>query len=560
MTYGKSSFLIKTKRIFGLLIVLSCLAAWAPAKAGTLRVGLLRQPESLNFFGATDTWSKKILQFFHMPLYVHDPRDGSMLPWLAEAMPEVDEPSFKVTVRLRDACWDDGSKVTAEDLIFTVSVIQEFNVPGHMEKWKNVARMEAIDSRTIRFTLKGPPVVFLNRTLYTGFVQKKSWKHFVDSVRRAKNPLKSLVRHKVQKVASNGPFFMASCCQPLFIVLKRNLHFFAKDRKLGGITVGPHLDSIVFNIYRNVTEALIALERDNVDFIWWDIPQEHLDKLRGDRSVRLYRTPRRGFDYLAFNLQRSPFNDPSFRTAVATLIDREQIVKKALKGDAIPAYSVIPPHNTFWYNAGVRRAGKGLSCQERLREAKALLKGAGYSWSKGALVLPTGRKMRPVEILTNSAGSKPCRLKAALLIKRWLSEIGVSVIPKMRPLHDVLSLLRENIFDMYILGWGHLSDDPGYLETFFHSSEARPAGKNYPRFRNARFDELADRASGEMDLFKRKALVFEMQELITKELPYIPLYTRNRVEAVKKNAFQGWIELPGGIGNLWSFLNVRPAT
>ena len=40
------------------------------ADARTLRVALLRHPQSLNFFGASDVWSRKILQFFHMPLYI----------------------------------------------------------------------------------------------------------------------------------------------------------------------------------------------------------------------------------------------------------------------------------------------------------------------------------------------------------------------------------------------------------------------------------------------------------------------------------------------------------
>ena len=49
-----------------------------------------------------------------------------------------------------------------------------------------------------------------------------------------------------------------------------------------------------------------------------------------------------------------------------------------------------------------------------------------------------------------------------------------------------------------------------------------------------------------------------MQELIAREAPYIPLYTRNRVEVVRNDLFKGWVALPGGIGNLWSFLNLKP--
>jgi len=108
------------------------------------------------------------------------------------------------------------------------------------------------------------------------------------------------------------------------------------------------------------------------------------------------------------------------------------------------------------------------------------------------------------------------------------------------------------------MGWANLSDDPDYLRTFFHSREARSGGKNYPRFRNAAFDDLAEKASLERDPARRKALVFEMQALIARELPYIPLYTGPKVEAARNDHFKGWIKMPGGIGNLWSFVHLRP--
>ena len=141
----------------------------------SIHVAMPGEPATLNYFGATDASSRKVIRFFLMPLYVLMPEGGQMVPWLAESPPEVDANAHTVTVRLREAQWQDAAPVTAEDLIFTVSVIQEFKIPGHFEKWRDVVKMESIDSRTIRFTLKGPAPGFFNRALFTPFVRKKAW-------------------------------------------------------------------------------------------------------------------------------------------------------------------------------------------------------------------------------------------------------------------------------------------------------------------------------------------------------------------------------------------------
>ena len=202
--------------------------------------------------------------------------------------------------------------------------------------------------------------------------------------------------------------------------------------------------------------------------------------------------------------------------------------------------------------------GAGLTSEERVNQAKMTLQKAGYSWIGAHLILPDGHEMEQMKILTTRGWQKPFRLKTALEIKKALSKIGIPVSTRMQSLHQTIALLRKGDFDACIMGWANLSEDPDYLKTFFHSREARPGGKNYARFRNAAFDDLAERASRETDPGQRKALVFDMQALIARENPCIPLYTGPRVGAARNDHFKGWIEMPGGIGNIWSFLHLRP--
>ena len=553
----RAGVLKKTVLCF-IVVFLTVMNGLAVAVDDSIHIAMPNGPKSLNYFDATDAWSQKVLRFFLMPLYVKGPADGKMIPWLAESQPIPGDRPNIVTIRLRAAKWDDGSPVTVEDLIFTVKTIQEFEVPGHMEKWQDVVKMEALDERTLRFTLNEPSPGFFKRALFAPFVQKKRWSRAVLSARTSDHPLKILTAVAPKTVSSNGPFFLQTYTEPFFMVLKKNPYFFGRDHEMGGISVGPFLNTIILDFNQDVQKSLNELAKGKIDFIWWDLPFDFIHQISGMPHVTIYRTNRTGYDYLAFNLERVPYVDSAFRRAVALLVDRDQMIRRILKGQGAPVYSVIPPQNTFWSNPHVADPGAGLTAEERVNQAKTALQKAGYSWVKARLILPDGQKMKPLEILTTRGWQKPFRLKTGLEIKKTLSKIGIPVAMRMQSLHQTIALLKKGDFDACIMGWANLSDDPDYLKTFFHSREARSGGKNYARFRNAAFDDLAEKASRERDPDRRKALVFDMQALIAREIPCIPLYTGPRVEAARNDQFKGWIEMPGGIGNLWSFVHLKP--
>jgi len=558
MLYNYKGNILK-KAIFCFIIVfLITLPGSANAVEDSIHVAMPSSPKSLNYFDATDAWSRKVLRFFHMPLYIKGPVKGEMVPWLAESLPIPGDRPNIITIRIRAAEWDDGSPVSVDDLIFTVSVIQEFEIPGHVEKWQDVVKMETLDQRTIRFFLKGPAPGFFKRALFAPFVQKKRWAPVVQSARGVEDPLQNLLSFSPRTVSSNGPYILQTYTEPFFMVLKKNPQFFGRGHKMDSISVGPYLNTIILDFNRDVQKSLNDLAKGNIDFIWWDLPLDFVLKVDEMPHVTIYRTDRTGYDYLAFNLNRPPFNYRAFRRAVALLIDRKQIVRRILKGHGTPVYSVIPPQNRFWSNPDVVDPGAGLTMEERVDQAIDILKKAGFSWVDAHLILPDGEQMKPMEILTTRGWHRPFRLKVALQIKKVLAKIGIPVATRMRSLHQTIALLRKGDFDACILGWATLSEDPDYLKTFFHSREARAGGKNYARFRNAAFDDLAEKASRERDPGQRQALVFDMQELIAREIPCIPLYTGPRVEAARNDHFKGWIEMPGGIGNLWSFVHLKP--
>jgi ABC-type transport system substrate-binding protein len=78
-------------------------------------------------------------------------------------------------------------------------------------------------------------------------------------------------------------------------------------------------------------------------------------------------------------------------------------------------------------------------------------------------------------------------------------------------------------------------------------------------YRNPAYDALADQAENTLGQEERRQLVFELQRMIGRDLPVVPLYNPLLVEGVRIDRFKGWVSMLEGVGNLWSFCQIKPA-
>jgi ABC-type transport system substrate-binding protein len=274
---------------------------------------------------------------------------------------------------------------------------------------------------------------------------------------------------------------------------------------------------------------------------------------------------------MGFNVRKPPFNDASLRRAIATLIDKDFIITRILQGRGVKMNSIVPPGNRFWYCPDLSSCGVGLSREDRLRKSYDILKKAGYTWEtppvneKGKPVkgegirLPGGQPMKKFTILTPPADYDPLRAMSGMIIQEWLRKVGIPAIAKPMAFGALLQQVKvRRQFDSFILGYGALSLDPDYLRNFFHSNNDKTRGWNMSGYNNPDFDGIADESAKSMDRDKRQKLIWEMQKIIVKDVPYIPLYNPELIEAARKGRFSGWVEMLEGIGNTWSFCLLKP--
>jgi len=93
-----------------------------------------------------------------------------------------------------------------------------------------------------------------------------------------------------------------------------------------------------------------------------------------------------GFEFVAFNNRRPPFDDVAFRRALSLCIDRRLMVSAAWQDFAVPANSHVSPVLSFWHDPSVDNLKTGLVI------SKKILQDAGYRLVGGKLYYPSGKQ------------------------------------------------------------------------------------------------------------------------------------------------------------------------
>ena len=536
-----------------------------------LKIGLPEEPKSLNLWVGTDSNSRKILSLIYQPLYIRDPKTLEIIPWLAKEYPVFDKEKLTYTVKLREAKWSDGSEFTSEDVLFTKKFFFDFKIPRYYSKWKAIKKLEAIDKHTVVFYLKKPSAIFLSRVLTAPMISKKEWGEIAVEAIKADKPLKFLQDHSITTPMGTGPFTLFEYKKGSYLHMKKNPYFFGTGKTIANHILGPYVDSILFKIYGTSDVAILALKKNDIDMYWWDIQPGYLEDLKKESNIKIFLNKKSALYYMGFNVRKPPFDDKALRQAIATIIDKEFILTRILQNYGSPMHSIIPSGNIFWHNPNVHKYGDGLTPEGHIKEAYKILKNAGYSWeiepvdangniveAKG-LKIPSGKLMDKFVILTPPADYDPKRAFAGVMIQEWLRKIGMPVSARPMSFNSLLETVKgKREFDTFILGYGKLNLDPDYLRPFFHSGYDKPRGWNMSGYKNPIYDKLAQEQKGIVDSKERKKVIWEMQEILMEDVPYIPLYNPHILEAVSTKNFKGWIEKVDGIGSIWSLCVLKP--
>jgi peptide/nickel transport system substrate-binding protein len=329
-------------------------------------------------------------------------------------------------------------------------------------KTKEVAGFHVVDPRTFEIRMTKPFAPMLARLTASGL---------------------GIVPHEaVEKYGENfkyrpvgtGPFRLTEVSPESRLVFEKNPGYWQSGT--------PLLDRIEVRVLRDAAIQMLEFQSGRLDSLDLSLTQfrEVMDENGQPRpqfqKYRLRQSPIMNLKFLGFNLQSKPWGgNLKLRKAVSLAIDREQLVRSVLRGEAVAARSILPPGVTG-YDPG--RAPIPFDP----RQSQKLLAEAGYPEGKG---LP--------ELLIEFETNKEKEYVAEAIVS-MLGKVGVKARLDMMNEPVLLDRINAGSFTCVLGYW--VGDYPA-AEQFFMAFDSRnmpPTGFNLSRFRDSEFDLIFQKA------------------------------------------------------------------
>jgi ABC-type transport system substrate-binding protein len=157
-----------------------------------------------------------------------------------------------------------------------------------------------------------------------------------------------------------------------------------------------------------------------------------------------------------------------------------------------------------------------------------------------------------------SATYDPMRHTASLWLEDWAENLGIPAEANPTDFNTIVAHVwpgigTEPTFDMYILGWS-LGDPawPTYHEAFFHTRQFAETsdGGNSTGYDNPEFDALADAMFAETDQAVAFDQIWQMEQMIADDLPYVVLFDTPITEFYNADLTYPFTATLSGIQNL----------
>lgn len=441
-------------------------------------------------------------------------REMQIEPALAtgwEALPE--GAGWRFTLR-EGVTFHDGSEFTADDVLFSYE--RGSAEEADVRSWfAPVASVAVVDDYTIDFLTTAPNPLFPD-SIANFMIMDRDWTEGND----AALPSKEAENFATRNTNGTGTYQISGREPGVKTTLERFDGWWGEDA--GNVTTA------VFTPIGESATGVAALLSGDIDFLS-PIPLQDVPRLKSTAGVTVHegveaRVLMFGFshdsDTLKFGAdagEKNPFQDVRVREAAYRAIDADALIDKVMRGTAQPAAQLV--------SAAMRGHSKGLA--DRLdydpEAAKALLADAGYpdGFSFG-LRCPNDRYINDEAI---------CKAAASMLTRA-----GMKAELDSMPVRNYWPELREDKFDMYLLGWSPGTFDAEHPIRFLASTpneEKKLGSWNFGGYSNARVDELLPMIQTELDEDKRQSMIDEVTQLLQDEVAYVPMYVQPLVAASK---------------------------
>ncbi|MGZ8481612.1 MAG: ABC transporter substrate-binding protein [Candidatus Limnocylindria bacterium] len=522
------------------------------ATGGVVRIGHGGYPDSLNPGNGVLAEAYTLYELvYDTPIAVTS--SGEYVPELATEWSASEDGLVWTMTIVEGATFHDGEPLTAQDVAFSIQLYRDTEafpfLPSYAAPFSTI---EAPDDTTVRLTTEEPLNTFEAYMAFIYVLPQHIWEGEADPV-----------EFQNAAMIGSGAFRLVEATQGEFIELAANTDYWSTP---------PNVAGVILRTIDNADARITALTTGEVDAIA-EFPATAVSTLQNAEDVTVHvAAVAAGGDLrdVFFNVtteENCPpdggvcsghpaLKDIAVRRALATAIDKQQIIDVATLGTAAPGLSLVPPGLGAYYGADVEDYAFDVEA------ANALLDEAGYEDADGDGVrecLPD-QGCDDLTFRFHYADDIDTGPREAELLQGMWAEIGVAIeIQGLDP--DTLTSICCPSFDYDIMMWGWGSDpDPAFLLGVALCGEIE-TGFSETGYCNAEYDAMYDAQAVEQDHDGRVAIIHDMQRLLIEEVPYVIPYYQQVIEAWRTDTFTGWTEGDPTLGltDPSSLTKLRPA-
>ena len=484
--------------------------ATAPAAQETLRIGVEAGPTSLDPHFASLITNIAFARHVFQPLVEQD-HQQVLRPAIATAWRIVNDTTWELTLD-PNARFSDGTPVTAGDIAFTIS--RAGDVPNSPSSFRYatrpIARVEAVDARTIRIVTHQPTPLLLNFLSLVMIVPERNREATTSDYNAGRAMLGS------------GPYRFVSWQPGQPYTMERNQNFAG---------AAPDFARVVFRPIENAGARVAALRAGDVDLIEI-VPPEQMERFRADPGFAVAESPSNRLIFLTLDSDRenspfvrardggpiaNPLRNRDVRRALSIAINREAIVTRVLQGQGLAAGDLGPP--------GYFGTSPDLTPPPYDPEgARRLLAQAGYPQGFSVQINgPNDRYVNDEQVVQAIA-------------QMW-TRLGLNVTVETKTRAVWLSEAARLMYSVNLAGFSPNPEVLGMLETQIHSwnPQLGLGTANRGRFSNPEIDAIIQRARTTMDAEERRRLTQEAtRRALRDETALIPLYFQVNTWAMRR--------------------------
>ncbi|SHH78155.1 oligopeptide transport system substrate-binding protein [Clostridium collagenovorans DSM 3089] len=466
-------------------------------------------------------------------------------PGVAESW-EGNDDSTEFTFKLRkDAKWQDGTPVTAQDFVYSLKRVVDPRVASDYATFldpflkgakectsltgKDDATIDAaleklgvtaVDDYTLKFELTKPTPYFLQLSYFPTLkpVQKKAIEEYG-----------SKYGTEAEKTMANGPYILTDWKHNGSMTYEKNPNYWDKDNVF--------IEKIHKINVQDTNSAMQAIYNGEVDRGGVNDPQ-WIQKFDQSGDFDVISRPDYGVESLIFNPKEGPTSNIKIRKALAAGFDRDQYSKDMAQGLNIPAYEFVPDTvsldgKSFQERAGAPKYTKKLI--EEVKDPKALL-------IEGMKEAGLGDDPSKLDIsITMRGDNEFCKKQGEWFQNKWKESLGINVKVVTLQYQIMFENMKNGDYNIAVGGWSADFDDPSNFLDLYVSEGGY---YSYLGWKNEEYNKLIKDGEMETDPQKRAEIYTKAEKILTYDDVLITPFEHGKYNTYQRKYIKNY-NLPG---------------